>query len=86
MWYLLANPKNVNSCQKRVVDTGCRVFKKTWTTNYLFTEARSKALRLVCGAQVAVFKDYNSDIPRCLIGLLSKISFQCGRAIYFLED
>ncbi|GCC40124.1 hypothetical protein chiPu_0024099 [Chiloscyllium punctatum] len=37
----------------------CRVFNKTWTARYLFTEIGGKAVCLVCGAQVAVFKDYN---------------------------
>ena len=43
---------------KRKIDTECRVFNKTWT-KYLFTEVKGKAVCLVCGVQVAVFKDYN---------------------------
>lgn len=34
-----------------------RGFKKLWTTKYLFTEVGGKPLRLVCGEQVAVFKE-----------------------------
>ena len=34
---------------KRKVDTECIVFNKTWTTKYLFTEVKGKALCLVCG-------------------------------------
>ena len=47
------------STKKRKVDAECRVFKKTWTSKYLFTEVRGKAVCLVCGDQSAVFKDYN---------------------------
>lgn len=36
-----------------------RVFNKTWTTKYLFTEVRGKPVCLVCGEQIAVLKDYN---------------------------
>lgn len=45
--------------KKRKVDAECRVFNKTWTAKYLFTEVRGKAACLVCGEQIAVFKDYN---------------------------
>jgi len=45
--------------KKRKVDTECRVSKKIWASKYLFTEVKGKAVCLVCGAQVAVFKDYN---------------------------
>ncbi|KAL7851395.1 hypothetical protein AOLI_G00217510 [Acnodon oligacanthus] len=34
-------------------------FNKTWTSKYLFTEVKGKAVCLVCGAQIAVFKDYS---------------------------
>lgn len=34
-------------------------FQTIWTTNYLFTEVRCKAVCLVCGEHIAVFKDYN---------------------------
>ena len=34
-------------------------FNKKWTAKYLFTEVRGKAVCLVCGEQIAVFKDYN---------------------------
>ena len=45
--------------KKRKVDTEGRGFLKIWTSKYLFTEARGKPTCLVCGEQVAVFKDYN---------------------------
>ena len=32
---------------KRKVDTECRVFNKTWTSKYLFTEVKVKAVFLV---------------------------------------
>lgn len=32
---------------------------KEWTAKYIFTEVKGKAVCLVCGAQVAVLKDYN---------------------------
>ena len=44
---------------KRKVDTEGRGFLKIWTSKYLFIEARGKPTCLVCGEQVAVFKDYN---------------------------
>lgn len=45
--------------KKRKIDVECRVFNKEWTSKYLFTEAKGKAVCLVCGEQIAVFKDYN---------------------------
>ena len=45
--------------KKRKVDTEGRGFLKVWTSKYLFVEARGKPTCLVCGEQVAVFKDYN---------------------------
>lgn len=45
--------------KKRKVDAECRVFNKNWTAKYLFTEVGGKAVCLVCGEQIAVFKDYN---------------------------
>lgn len=45
--------------KKRKIDAECRVFNKTWTTKYLFTEVRGRAVCLVCRERVAVFKDYN---------------------------
>lgn len=45
--------------KKRKVDSECRVFNKIWTAKYLFTEVKGKAVCLVCGTVVAVFKDYN---------------------------
>ena len=47
------------STKKRKIDAECRVFKKMWTAKYLFTEIRGKAVCLVCGDQIAVFKEYN---------------------------
>ncbi|MBN3302039.1 PLCZ1 phosphodiesterase, partial [Amia calva] len=35
------------------------VFNKTWTSEYLFTEVKGKAVCFVCGEQIAVLKDYN---------------------------
>ncbi|KAJ4926780.1 hypothetical protein JOQ06_014526 [Pogonophryne albipinna] len=45
--------------KKIKIDTECRVFNKTWTAKYLFTEVKGKAVCLVCGVQVAVFKEFN---------------------------
>ena len=45
--------------KKRKIESEYRVFNKTWTSKYLFTEFKGKAVCLVCGIQVAVFKDYN---------------------------
>lgn len=45
--------------KKRKVDNECRIFNKTWTAKYFFTEIKGKAVCLVCGTQVAVFKEYN---------------------------
>ncbi|XP_060929426.1 general transcription factor II-I repeat domain-containing protein 2-like [Limanda limanda] len=45
--------------KKRKIDAECRVFNETWTAKYLFTEVKGKAVCLVCGEQIAVFKDYN---------------------------
>ncbi|XP_069584553.1 general transcription factor II-I repeat domain-containing protein 2B-like [Ranitomeya imitator] len=47
------------SAKKRKIDGECRVFNKEWTSKYLFTETKGKAVCLVCGEQIAVFKDYN---------------------------
>lgn len=44
--------------KKRKVDAERRVFNKTWTAKYLFTEVRGKAVCLVCREHIAVFKDY----------------------------
>lgn len=43
---------------KRKRDAECRVFNTIWTTKYLFTEVMGKALCLVCGEHIAVFKEY----------------------------
>ena len=45
--------------KKRKVDNEGRVFNKTWTAKYFFTEIKGNAVCLICGTQVAVFKDYN---------------------------
>lgn len=37
----------------------CRVFNKTWTAKYFFTEIKGKAVCLICGTLVVVLKDYN---------------------------
>ncbi|XP_035985865.1 general transcription factor II-I repeat domain-containing protein 2-like [Fundulus heteroclitus] len=52
-------PPKMSTHKKRKVDSEGRVFNKAWTEKYLFTEVKGKALCLVCGAQVAVLKDYN---------------------------
>ena len=41
------------------MDAEDRGFKKIWTTKCLFSEVGSKLVCLVCGKQVAEFKDYN---------------------------
>lgn len=48
-----------SSAKKRKVDAECRPFNKNWISKYLFTEVGGKAVCLVCGEQIAVFKDYN---------------------------
>lgn len=45
--------------KKRKVDVECRIFNKNWTANYFFTEVGGKAVCLVCGEEIALFKDYN---------------------------
>ncbi len=45
--------------KKRKADTECSVFNKTWTVKKNLTEVKGEAVCLVCGTQVAVFKDYN---------------------------
>ena len=45
--------------KKRKVDAECCVFNKTWTVKHLFTEVKGESVCLVCGTQVAVFKEYN---------------------------
>ncbi|XP_068189785.1 general transcription factor II-I repeat domain-containing protein 2-like [Antennarius striatus] len=45
--------------KKRKIDGEGRAFNKIWTTKYFFAEVRGKAVCLVCGDQIAVFKDYN---------------------------
>ena len=45
--------------KKGKIDAECCIFNKTWTVKYLFTEVKGKAVCLVCGKQVAVFKEYN---------------------------
>lgn len=47
------------SAKKRKVDIEGRLFNKTWTDKYFFTEIQGKAVCLVCGTHVAVLKDYN---------------------------
>uniref|UniRef100_A0A087Y4L4 Uncharacterized protein n=1 Tax=Poecilia formosa TaxID=48698 RepID=A0A087Y4L4_POEFO len=47
---------------KRKADSECCIFNKAWTVKYFltfFTEVKGKAVCLVCGAQVAVLKEYN---------------------------
>lgn len=35
-----------------------RAFQQNWTAKYLFTEVGGKAVCVVCGEQMAKFKDY----------------------------
>ncbi|KAM3850917.1 general transcription factor II-I repeat domain-containing protein 2A-like [Vipera latastei] len=44
---------------KRKVDFEKRCFQKRWEPEYLFVDIEDKAVCLVCGATVAVFKEYN---------------------------
>ena len=43
--------------KKRKVDAECRAFNKKWTAKYFFTEVGGKAVCLVCGEQIVVFKE-----------------------------
>ncbi|XP_077969525.1 general transcription factor II-I repeat domain-containing protein 2-like [Styela clava] len=45
--------------KKRKVDTECRIFNKSWTAKYLFTEVDGIAVCLVCKEKVAVIKVFN---------------------------
>lgn len=57
---MTSDPSKMSACgKKRKVDAECRIFNKKWTSKYLFTEVGGKALCLLCGEQIAVFKDYN---------------------------
>ncbi|KAM3844388.1 general transcription factor II-I repeat domain-containing protein 2A-like isoform 1-T2 [Vipera latastei] len=44
---------------KQKVDFERRCFQKWWEPEYLFVDIEDKAVCLVCGATVAVFKEYN---------------------------
>ncbi|KAM3855168.1 general transcription factor II-I repeat domain-containing protein 2-like isoform 2-T3 [Vipera latastei] len=44
---------------KRKVDFENRCFQKRWEAEYLFVNVENKAMCLVCGANVAVLKEYN---------------------------
>lgn len=45
--------------KKRKIDAECRIFNKNWTAKYFFTEVGGKAVCLVCGEEIAMYKDYN---------------------------
>lgn len=45
--------------KKRKVDTEGRVFKESWTNDYLFIQRGAGAVCLVCNEKVAVLKEYN---------------------------
>ncbi|XP_077113087.1 general transcription factor II-I repeat domain-containing protein 2-like [Ranitomeya variabilis] len=47
------------SGNERKIDGECRVVYKEWTSKSLLTETKGEAVRLVCGEQIAVCKDYN---------------------------
>lgn len=47
------------NAKKRKVGAEGRNFKKIWTTQYFFADVGPKPVCLVCGEQVAVFKEYN---------------------------
>ena len=52
-------PLKMNQAKKRKIDEEHRIFKKEWTSKYLFTEFENKAICLVCKECIAVFKEYN---------------------------
>ena len=43
---------------KRKVDIENRVFQERWEAEYMFTDMKGKPICLVCGADVAVTKEY----------------------------
>ena len=45
--------------KKRKIEDECRVFNEEWTVKYYFTKVGNKAICLLCGESVAVFKEYN---------------------------
>lgn len=45
---------------KRKVDSENRGFQDRWEAEYLFTSIMGKPVCLLCGADVAVFKEHNS--------------------------
>ena len=45
--------------KKRKIEDECRVFNEEWTVKSYFTKVGNKAICLLCGESVAVFKEYN---------------------------
>ena len=45
--------------KKRMIEEECRVFNEEWTVKYHFTKVGNKAICLLCGESVAVFKEYS---------------------------
>ena len=45
--------------KKRKIEDECHVFNEKWTVKYYFTKIGNKAICLLCGESVAVFKEYN---------------------------
>ena len=45
--------------KKRKIEDECRVFNEEWTGKYYFTKVGIKAICLLYGESVAVFKEYN---------------------------
>ncbi|XP_051778830.1 general transcription factor II-I repeat domain-containing protein 2-like [Erpetoichthys calabaricus] len=44
---------------KRKVDSENRAFKNRWEAEYMFTDVAGKPVCLICGANVAVIKEFN---------------------------
>ena len=44
---------------KRTVDFENRGFQERWEAEYMFTDVKGKPICFVCGADVAVIKEYN---------------------------
>ena len=44
---------------KRKVDSEYRAFQNRWEAEYMFTDIAGKPVCLICGANVAVIKEFN---------------------------
>ena len=49
----------MSAYKKRMIEDECRVFNEEWTVKYHFTKVGNKAIYLLCGESVAVFKEYS---------------------------